>query len=398
MGTQTLISQGSTRIHGSAQFPAWRPAEGQFALVTTTNKMNDIMYGSKAGGEINSGFNDYHNNYGGGAALCVADNSILFCGGGDSDYWGNEVHRLGLLNLTWTRLGPGRSTAPGPNGNEDGTFDTTWGEHADDQPAVPHPYDQVEYLPPAMGGGAKGSFLFATRCVAYTTLKFKHPHAFDVDDDVWRRASASADIAGTGNSEAPTCMLDETRSRIWISGAGSGSGEFWSSVKYYTFSGGLATTTSVSTPEHLTPYYAPVSRHHVARDLWVMIGYNTAGDAVDIHAAKLSTIGSTGFATVTLSGDTIPPTLSMGMAYCPDLECMFVRPATGNRQKIWKVEFTSDTAATVTEITMAGDTVGTKNNANGMAKRLMWSAYAGCLLWVDDQNAAVLNAYRPVGV
>ena len=330
--------------------------------------------------------------------------SMVFCSGGDGDYWGNEVYKFSLETRKWTRE-CARST--GLSGDRaDPGFDTTWGEHLSPggdpppQPGVPHNYDQVEYLPAHLGGGPRGSFMFCTRTVVYRVRGFRHPHVFDLQAKAWRRGSAKPGIVAYGaQNDAPSWCFDSRRNRFWGIKGGEG-GHFINRLHYLDFDAksGVATSGDVNIPSHLTPRQLPFSRYWPTGDLMLVGGWNRAGTAFDLRACPLST-ASQGFHVLTLTGSTIPLG-RYGVAYCDDLDCFFVRMSLGHRQTLWKLtpprsDYLSEPWV-VAEITMRGHAVPAVGHGQGMWKRFMYAPALKCLLWVDDVRGAVY-AYRPVG-
>lgn len=376
------------------------------------NTIANVMYLTTAGGGSGSG-NNYFANWCSG--VYAPDDgpvgAMVFCNGGDGDYWGNEVYKFALDTRTWSRASERSTGLNGTTTTVDGdpNFDAmVWGEHATPggkptlQPGVPHSYDQMEYLPPHLGGGSKGAFMFPTRTIVYRTRRYKHPHVFDLNARVWRRGSAAAGIIGIGNVDSPSWCFDSHRDRFWGVDGGL-SGIFISKINYLTFDAktGLATAGSVAIPQHLTPRGYPVSRYWPTGDLMLLAGQNNDGTAFSLRACQLANAGAVGFVTLALSGDTIPiPSGGYGLAYCDDLDCVFVRTSSAHRQKIWKLIPPKSDYLTnpwiVEELTMKGVTVGAKDNRQGMWKRFMYAPPLKCLIWVDDINGPVY-AYRPVG-
>jgi len=368
--------------------------------------MSDVMYLTPAGPGSGSG-NNYFANWCSGvyAPDDAIYGSMVFCCGGDADYWGNEVYKFALDTRTWSRVSE-RST--GLNGvttsGGDPNFDETWGEHAPNTPGVPHSYDQMEYLPSALGGGPKGAFLFPTRTIVYRTRKFHHPHFFDLDAKTWRRGSATPGIVaweGNPGPDEPTWCFDSSRNRFWGLSAGDG-GLFATRLHYMDFDLGtrLATASFVAIPSFLTPYISPTSRYWPTGDLMIAVGLDSGLANIQIIACPLATPAS-GFTQLTLAGAVIPVGRRYGFAYCNDLDCFFLRTCEGgNTQKVWKLQPPASnyltSAWTATEIVMGGDTVAAKENLQGMWKRFMYAPPLKCLIWVDDIRGAVY-AYRPVG-
>lgn len=376
------------------------------------NTLSDVMYLTPAGHGSGNG-NNYFGNWCSG--VYAPDDgpygSMVFCNGGDGDYWGNEVYKFALDTRTWSRASERSTGLTGKTTIVDGdpNFDADWGEHLTPggtippQPGVPHSYDQMEYLPPHLGGGSKGAFLFPTRTIVYRYRRYKHPHVFDLDKKVWRRGSATTGMIGIGNVDSPSWCFDTLRDRFWGIDGGLSS-QFISRINYLAFDAktGLATASSAMIPRHLTPRGYPVSRYWPTGDLMLLAGQNRDGTAFSVRACPLANAGESGFVTLALSGDTIPvPSGGYGLAYCEDLDCFFVRTSSAHRQKIWKLippksNYLAN-AWVIEEINMSGIAVSAKDNRQGMWKRFMYAPPLKCLLWVDDIHGAVY-AYRPLGI
>lgn len=406
----------SSRQREKANVVAFVPAPGHVVPISgpgtdAPSTLSQVMYWTAAGPGSRDG-NNYFANWCSG--VYAPDDgplgSMVFCNGGDADYWGNEVYRFALDSRTWSRVSE-RST--GLNGKtatpeDDPNFDATWGEHISPggkpppQPGVPHSYDQMEYLPPHLGGGPRGSFLFTTRTIVYRFRRFRHSHAFDLASLRWRRGSAQPGIIGIGQVDAPSWCLDTRRYCYWGMEGGA-SGIYITRVHRLVFdpNTGLATAHAISIPRFLTPWDCPVSRYWPRGDLMVVAGVSGDRKTFGLWACALSDNGKNGFIDLPLAGSSLPPPgAGYGFAYCGDLDCFFVRAAQGHRQKIWKIlPPKSDLLVNVwqvEEIVMEGATVLPKDNGQGMWKRLMYAPSMKCLLWVDDTHGPVY-AYRPAG-
>ena len=372
------------------------------------NTMSDVMYLKSVGGNSGNG-NNYFSNWCSGvyAPSDGVYGSMVFSNGGDADYWGNEVYKFAFDTRRWSRecsrstdLNGITTTGGDPN------FDEVWGEHrtpggaVPPQPGVPHSYDQMEYLPPHLGGGPRGSFMFPTRTIVYRYRRYKHPHVFDLDAKAWRRGAATPGIVGWGSAaDAPTWCFDSRRNRFWGLEGGS-TGLHNHAIRYLDFDPqtGLAISGGIAIPTFLSPNGCPVSRYWPVGDLMLVAG--TSSGVFTIYGGSLVTVGRTGFSALILSGTTVPAAEGYGLAYCDDLDCFFVRTASGHRQKIWKLippklNYLAQ-AWVVEEITMGGRTVSAKDNPQGMWKRFMYAPTLKCLVWVDDRSGPVY-AYRPVG-
>ncbi|MBM3342586.1 MAG: hypothetical protein FJY56_10830 [Betaproteobacteria bacterium] len=405
-----------TRRGRSLEAISFVPAPGQVAPISgpgtdAPGTLFQVMYSTAAGPGSGNG-NNYFAPWCSG--VYAPDDgplgSMVFCNGGGADYWGNEVYRFALDTRTWSRVSERSTGLNGKTGapEDDPNFDAQWGEHISPggkpppQPGVPHSYDQMEYLPPHLGGGPRGSFMFITRTIVYRHRRFRHPHLFDLDSLRWRRGLAQPGIIRIGEVESPSWCFDAKRNRYWGID-GSESGIFITRLHSVVFDPNtrLGVAQTVPIPEFLTPSNYPVSRYWPRGDLLLVAGMSADRKAFALWACSLEENRASGFVVVPLAGNALPPPgAGYGLAYCDDLDCFFVRTAAGHRQKIWKVvPPKSNFLASpwqVEEIVMQGATVAPNDNGQGLWKRLMYAPPMKCLLWVDDTRGPVY-AYRPLG-
>lgn len=401
----------------TGNIPAYVPVQGQVTAIAgpgsdSPGTMANVMYGTPAGPGSRTG-NSYFGNWCSG--VFAHDDgelgAMVFCNGGDADYWGNEVYRFSLDTRIWSRISERSTGLNGRTGaaDDDPNFDATaWGEHASPggvpppQPGVPHSYDQMEYLPPQLGGGTQGSFMFATRTIVYRYRRYRHPHVFDLNARKWRRGSATPGIVTMASSDAPSWCFDSRRNRFWGI-VGGASGIYTNTLHMLAFDpgSGLATAQNIRIPQYLTPWGCPVSRYWPRGDMMVVAGQDGGSKAFGLWACDLANAGERGFIALSLTGESLPPAgAGYGFAYCDELNCFFVRMASGHRQNIWKI-VPPETgnlfrAWRIEQIHMTGVTVATQDNGQGMWKRLMYAPSLKCLLWVDDIHGPVY-AYRPFG-
>lgn len=85
-------------------------------------------------------------------------------------------------------------------------------------PAPPHPYSCAVYIPPANGGGPKGSFAYGVRSAVAGAAEFSATaHRMNLSTRLWSRA-VSAPMSGLwdGVGVEYRCVMDELTSRIYI--------------------------------------------------------------------------------------------------------------------------------------------------------------------------------------
>lgn len=313
--------------------------------------------------------------------------SMVFCDGGDKDYWGTELYKYTIDEICrWERAS---DRATGLNGNTaaggDPNFDETWGEHKSSDgtlsPGAPHSYDQMGYLSPSMGGGPKGSFLFLTRSVVYQYRAYFHCHAFDLATKTWRRASTTGilqapDVAMGYAASSPAWALDEATGRFWgmISGNSAIANDF---IWWLDFKDGIATAGR----QPLTQSYQSPDRYPTTitwNGFFMVAGIRNGAFSLD---GRVDADWTT-YQPITLTGDPIPPSNGPGLALLNNK--LYVRTSEGYRQNLW--EISPDWS--VKKIAMLGVTVAPKDNPAGMWKRLMAVEGIG-LMWVDDISGPV---------
>lgn len=378
--------------------PGWIPSAGNVASLSGSSFLADVAPGAGVwylNGNIERTLIAWNSgvmapDYGALGALIVA-------GAGDADSALNCAFAFPFDTRTWVKVGTqsGPSAMDGTTSATDPLFNGTWGEHGDGQPAMPHTYDQLEYLPKHSTGGTKGSLVLCTKYVAYRIGHFSSAHALNLDTGAWRRAS-SGNSSMVTSVDSPSWCWHPTYRRFYgfVSGA---SPVFTDRIHYLDFQnkGGVGVYNAIGVSNHLMLSYA-TSRYWPRRDRIVIVGNDATQFAVriwDPYNAGTPTA-------VTITGD-IPVGNGFGFDYVPELDCFFVRsPAAGYEQVLWKLTpdpVNPETRPWVSQqITMGGATV-TGNTPNGMWKRFSYNAKIKCLVWVSSSAGAVYG-YRPVGV
>lgn len=387
--------------------PAWIPAlnEVQAISLNTPSSVtpgNGVWSGLGTQAGVFNGWNSgvFAPNFGPMGAYVV-------CGGGDADWWGNEVYVFPLAEtttslgtypaLTWTRINNPSSAMDGTSAATDPQFNTTWYEHGDGTPAMPHTYDQLEYLPPHSGGGTYGSIVLCTKMVAYRTGHNATSHKCNLDTGVWSRASTGASSISL-SVDAPSWCWHPRLRKMYGFPAGA-SGASISNFYYLDFVNRPASGVGLHGASACTPHTGlgyPCTRYWPSRDVLVQLGY-VSGTTLGfkVYDPRTLTSGST----PTLVGDALP-TSPAAFDVVNELDVFYVRScASGDEQKIWKVTphptnwLTGNW--TVQQITMTGDTVS-GFTANGMWKRFSYAPQARSFVWCNSVTGAVY-AYRPEG-
>jgi hypothetical protein len=155
--------------------------------------------------------------------------AMIYYGGGHFGYYGTQLSLFDFSTRLWSKVNE-PVVLPGAKSYRDydydysgGTGSTYWLDHPEicdlkyhdmygTTPEVQHTYDGVVYLPPASGGGRKGSMLVRARGHAAI-------HRCDLDTGEWSRFSEPSPYSWRGGNTASTCF-DPVRKRVWIEGAG----------------------------------------------------------------------------------------------------------------------------------------------------------------------------------
>lgn len=122
---------------------------------------------------------------------------------------------------TWFRIANANGAANVPTGGYiDGATTTAspWFEVGSGAPAPGHAYSTAAYIPPANGGGSKGSFAYAVRNAVGRGARFAPTaHKMDLASGLWSRAVSAS--SGTLNDQLGVeyrCVTDAATSRIYI--------------------------------------------------------------------------------------------------------------------------------------------------------------------------------------
>lgn len=325
--------------------------------------------------------------------------AYIIGGGGDHDYWGNQlmvfpfddytdIHGVFHPALTWFLLtGSGPSNLAGPAGYADPGSDHTRGTWPDNTPWMPHTYDAVLYLPPTMGGGSKGSWLMPIKTYGYLQNSSPWAHKCDLATGVW--SDACVNQCSTRNES--TWFMDTTRhqavgfqtisnaiDRLLILGGFDSNGVGGHSDKF----GQNFELNHESVSEYLANIDAGIAYGQLNEGLYQLIGLDRANNDA-MH--PLAT-----------TGDALPVCVGAGICVVPDYGprgAIFMRSTNAAEiQNVWRIEPPGTNWQgnpwQVTKITMAGAAVQGLST-NGIFKRLRYAKSIGCLVWVDDCGTGV---------
>ena len=253
-------------------------------------------------------------------------------------------------------------------------------------PAPPHPYSHVVYVPPANGGGTKGSVMHAARAAVTTGASNTGvAHAFQLNTRTWSRRSTngvSVDVEGRS-------IMDPVTSRVYVV---VHTYHTKTALEYFdTSSVGAAQSVGSFTapPDYGTDGCAPYPG--LALDPVRRLLVRTLQRK--LRAIDLNNINA-GWQAITLTNATTLPDVPMGQTepvWHPTREAFYWMPASGG-STLYKITPPAtnpfSNAWVVTSQTIGGDTLhphgGTGVNGDGVGayKSLMYVPYVDRLAWI----------------
>jgi hypothetical protein len=203
-------------------------------------------------------------------------------------------------------------------------------------PVPPHPYSCAVYIPPANGGGTKGSFAYGARGSVGQGASFApSSHRFDLATGVWSRLAAGGSNIADGVLAEYRSVFDPVTSRIYVVP--------WA-LHYFDYLPYVRTDTG-STYQSSTGFTAPIETGSDG------VSSGISGAVLDpqrrlivrglqrkIRALDLSTFTG-GWQLVTLTNSTLLPNRAMGgseLVYHPTRDAFYHLPSTGG-QTLYKI-------------------------------------------------------------
>lgn len=362
---------------------AWVPSPGTFANISQ-NTMMDV----RPSGWPNSDIAGPFSNWSGGifapdfstlGAYVVHGSGHLSPG---SPLWAG-VWCFDLSTMQWV----GRNV-PGAPILENTTSLNSYGESEEPgslgHTTAPHTYDGLAYLPPAHGGGTKGSLL---RLSMAGSVWGTPVHRFDLSS-----ASAPPErvVDSLGGTSYPMVAEDYARGGLWyLSGNGTGPLQFidfadWSST---TYSGVEYNAYGDQSLIYIPPPY----------DCLVGMGRDgTGGVNMSVRICPIVAGVPQGFSSITPSG-TPPADRRCGGVWSTLLDCIVSYQAAGSAtvHKLTIAENLASAAWTSETLTGAGGaTPGRTSSAdNGAWSRFVEVPAAQCFIWCDSVGGPV-QAWR----
>jgi hypothetical protein len=223
--------------------------------------------------------------------------SILTLGGGDADYWGNEVYAFDLATNVWTRLTNPSTALTGQAYPGDTTFDPVHGEYADGTPGAAHTYNVLVVIPGGTGG--KGILLWLIGLYVYGRGTLSGwTHALDLGAGTWTRYSTNA--VSFSLSSSVSCY-DATTNKVWL----LPSGGYHNNLDCFDLGTKAHTNVTLGNPGGFIVGYNPCAAQFPVGGLLLFatgIGNYGSPLAFSLRAVNLANTAG-GVITLTLTGD-----------------------------------------------------------------------------------------------
>ena len=292
---QVICSKAEIAV--PAVLPAWVPAPGRVAVLTTTNGYLTNTFASQVPSHYAAFYSKkIVNDYSGGAAnpYYGTYGAMIFEGGGHAATNDNSVIQLelGLASCAFRRIVTGTNWFPGTPSNNDvgnvsGLYDTTWTEAtADGKPISRHSYGDAVVIPPASGGAAYGTYMFAFNAGSaggFIPANMHGPHKLDIGSlggtYTWARSASAPSTVGTADSPFWSCFVP-AQNRIYVHKAHSPS-VYWQNRSDNSFGYG----TGAGLPDDVLSaggVNGAMLRHIPSRDL-LIFAYPGAGSVLNIR-------------------------------------------------------------------------------------------------------------------
>ena len=397
-GTPSATSAIGTATSGPIS--PWVPAAGSVQAVQTSNTFLS-QNGNVQGWEY--AFGKIVDDYSGGVynPHWGALGAMVFHGGGHSATFDNSVVVLDYNDMRFKRLSNPTQPANGANWsfvNVDPSFNKTYCEYGDGQPASGHTYDTLAILPPADGGGDAGSLIRIGAHGAHPGVSTgtTHAHRFDFasaanSPGTWTRLSVNA---LKGLPSGACSAYDTTRNRFWTIGGLSSQPSF---IRYLDVASRENREIAYSRGAALAPPASPDSmtlRYDAQGDMLVLSC--TAIGVLRLAFMRCAAPEKGWFSAVLSSTISSKPEWSHPFDYVPEAK-KYVMLSPADNAAVFDIAIPNDPAQTwrVTRQPLVGG--GLLNSAYVSGKRWSYSSAARCFVWMATSKSPVF-AYRPVGV
>lgn len=321
--------------------------------------------------------------------------TIVF-GGGDNDYWGNQISVFPYDDETWEAR---PLSGPSLRASDAGyvTADHTRGLWDDGSPGMPHTYDAAFYLPPAFGGGSKGSVCLPITTFWYLQNGSTYSHLCDINTGAWTLGS----VNGCSTRNESMWCFDTAR------GQGVGMQTTSSEIDVLlilAFSGGVGTHSDKAIFPTVQLNHDGVCEYIPSLDMVMTYSQFTSdhygvGPVFGFYCFD-RTNDDTGII-LNVTGDTLLQCAGAGMAWVPDYGArgaiFMLSSNSADAQFLWRIEPPAVGVAwqtgiwTVTKIDMGAIPSGGVTT-NGIWKRLRYNKAIGCLCWVIS-TSGLMNLY-----
>lgn len=269
-------------------------------------------------------------------------------------------------------------------------------------PAPPHGYNVPVYVPPANGGGTKGSIMWACRCAVAVSASFAETgHRLDLNTATYSRQVSAAGSFADSTLADYSCVLDPSTSRIYILREQY---HVYTSVPYMTTS----SVTTYGSLGSMSTFPTSASSDGVSAGATCLVHYPGTRLMIQflqrkIRALDLDDVAS-GFQLLTLTNATGLPNASLydsTPVWHPGKSAFYYMPSGGGAT-LYKITPPGSSPLTnawvVSTETIGGDTIyrhggvatGTDSSA---CKTLHYNPALGMLGWVP--GAAVGGTVRP---
>jgi hypothetical protein len=355
----------------------WFPASGQLVSVGNTLQSIDPDPTNSKKYSGGGGASAILSAWGGSvyASEFGALGSILLWNGGDGDYWGNQVSRFDFESLKWYRMTEPTEAMTG-NVSADSGYDQTLGLHAPGQPAVPHGYDGLQYVPPS-AAHPLGMLAASVRLYCYGPRSPARSAYFDIENRTW---DVPPSARQTGALNCVTSIYDPVRNRIWYRGDGTTTKLGYVDLNSLVHS--FVPIPGVTTNSYATSCYVP------GRDLWLSLGKINDQGAIGLSAVDMTNPAG-GSRNVSLNAQL--PLWDASIDWCPGLDCAFVY-SPSDRQACYKLTPGAINAAwLVTRIVMPGPAIP---YANLPFSKWRWASKLGAFYLLTKSNAPVF-VFKP---
>lgn len=335
--------------------------------------------------------------------------AAVYHGGGHGGYDGPEAYVFDLSTCMWVRSGNVPASDYHPS------LDPLWCDFAFEGGFIPpatHTYGNQVYIPPALAGNAKGSFLLTTITFGDVVTGIngnRYPHALDLATGVWSRFTTNRITTGSGGYGCS--FTDTTRNIVW----GTTDAD---SAAHYKIDLNATPRTAVVAGSFYSAGWNHTTRYVASKDMAISLWCDYSGTTVHIKALDLSSGSPVEIATPVQGSVKNLAGAGFGFDYCPDTGKFYCYE--GNGASILHVltpptDWRSSAPWTWSTETMGGETpvamqelggVGS-GTGNGPYSKWLYNPAVKCFMWSQGtvqrlspdgvmRNGA-FQLYRPLG-